>query len=202
VVSALDSGWSEGIIAALGLPQEVTSRAAHLLSLAVADGLVEEVPPVGLIAAADPGAKRAWRWTHMVMREQVLEQVLEVQRERVLRIFDELIEYHERIARRVERAQSAFRRMHSEHRSGWTTSTRTSIFEASSASRLKDELAEVDLISDVAELRQRLKKALTASDGATARGASRLLRLRRRSGSSASGRFVTWLRAKVSAKTS
>ena len=202
VVSALDSGWSEGIIAALGLPQEVTSRAAHLLSLAVADGLVEEVPPVGLIAAADPGAKRAWRWTHMVMREQVLEQVLEVQRERVLRIFDELIEYHERIARRVERAQSAFRRMHSEHRSGWTTSTRTSISEASSASRLKDELAEVDLISDVAELRQRLKKALTASDGATARGASRLLRLRRRSGSSASGRFVTWLRAKVSAKTS
>ena len=62
-----------------------------------------------------------------------------------------------------------------------TTSTRTSISEASSASRLKDELAEVDLISDVAELRQRLKKALTASDGATARGASRLLRLRRRS---------------------
>ena len=71
-----------------------TARAAHLLSLAVADGLVEEVPPGGLIAAATP-APRGRRWTHMVMRSRSSSRSSRSSAS-VLWIFDELIEYHER----------------------------------------------------------------------------------------------------------
>ena len=196
-VSPLEEGWSEGVLAALGLPPEVTGRAAHLLSIAVADGLIEEVMPLPAgVLAADPGARRAWRWTQLVMREQVLANVLQTERARVLQCRNDLIEHHKQVARRVERAHSAFRRMHSEHRSGWTTTT--TLHESSSSSStgsgpssIADEIALVDELSDVGELRRRLKAALLSAEHVGGRRASR------RRSAWRSTRFTSWLRLKM-----
>ena len=111
-VSVLDA-FSESMLAALGLEVEARERTAHLLSIAVSEGLLEVVTPIPAeVLEADPSATKAWRWLQMLMKDEISSNVLAADKVRVLSQVAQLKRYHADMESRVERARSALHRFH------------------------------------------------------------------------------------------
>ena len=78
------AAFSQGMLKALPLPSAVLARSAALLATAVSEGILEELKYVPMeVQKADPGAKHAWSWLQLLMRDEILSNLLHSDREEV-----------------------------------------------------------------------------------------------------------------------
>ena len=92
--------FSLGILGALPLPADILKRTDALIASAVAEGILDEVRPVPAdVLAADPGARKAWGWLQLLMRDELLGALLNSERQLVEAQLDELRAFHARQAR-------------------------------------------------------------------------------------------------------
>ena len=62
--------FSEGIVVHLGLPDNIVKRLGLWFAAAVDEGILEILEPIPPeVLAADPGAKQAWGWLQLLMKQ-------------------------------------------------------------------------------------------------------------------------------------
>ena len=161
--------FSEGVLASLGLPAAIMERVSSLLARAVSEGLLQTVYVIPAeLKSMDPSAALAWRWCHPLMRYQIESMVLASDREATCKAIAELTEHHHQVAKRVERARTAFRTM----RASPSPFSRMSSHYEDDAALGVDELRK-----HLAAMRQRCERAerqLKELQGAPSSGDGRL----------------------------